>query len=238
MIATQLILVEGPPGSGKSTTAYLLAEKIRRAGRSCACHLEWDADHPIPIGSDLALENVIATARQREAQMLDHWQRFARERQAGQTLSIVESRFWQTSLMLMYAGGHPLDGLFETQRQVVEALLPLKPVLILYTIDDLRAFTLRTIVVKEAEWQSGGFPGTWAGHIYAALDGAPWFAARGLSGEDAYLAFLEEWAGVCQRLYQRLPFQKIQINNPYLDWAGSARQVDAFLNLDVEEQTV
>lgn len=232
---TKLILVEGPPGSGKSTSAYLLAEKIRRTGCSCTCHLEWDADHPIPIGSDLALGNVIATSRQREAEMLDHWQRFARERQGKQAVSILESRFWQTSLMLMYVNGHPLDRLFATQRCVVEALLPLDPVLILYTIDDLRAFTTRTLKAKEVEWQKGGFPGTWAGHIYEALDGKPWFTARGLSGQDGYLALLGEWAGVCEQLYQQLPFEKIKVNNPHLDWTRSARPVDAFLNLTAAE---
>lgn len=223
--------MEGPPGSGKSTTAYLLAEKIRRDGFNCTCHLEWDADHPIPIGSDLSLENVIATSRQREAEMLDHWRRFARECQGKEMVSLMESRFWQTSLMLMYINDHPLDRLLETQRGVVEALLPLEPVLILFTIDDLRAFTTRTIQAKEDEWKKGGFPGTWAGHIYEALDGKPWFKAHRLNGLDGYLAFLEDWAGVSDQLYHSLPFRKIKVNNPHLDWKSSGMQVEAFLDL-------
>lgn len=235
MVPTKLILVEGPPGSGKSTTAYLLAEKIRQAGFSCACHLEWDADHPIPIGSDLDLGNVIATARQREEEMLNHWRRFARERRGKEMVSILESRFWQTSLMLMYINGHPLNGLFDIQQRVVDVLLPLNPVLILYTIDDLRAFTTRTIQAKEDEWQKSGFPGTWTGHIYEALNGKSWFTAHGLSGQVGYLAFLEEWAGICEQLYQQLPFGKIKVNNPYLDWAETSRQVDAFLDLTFTE---
>lgn len=231
MQPTRLIIIEGPPGSGKSTTAYKLAERVRQEGLPCRAHLEWDADHPIPIGSDLELDKVIATARRREGEMLAHWQRFGRERQAQPGVTILESRFWQTSLMLMFAAGHPLEGLFAAQQQVVEALLPLQPALVLYTIDDLRSFTARTIEVKEEEWRRGGFPGTWIGHIYAAMEASPWFAASGLRGEEAYITFLDAWAGVAQQLYQRLPFAKLQIRNPHHDWGAAMQQIEAFLSL-------
>lgn len=70
MLDTKLILLEGPPGSGKSTTAQKLADEIAARGHPCRCFFEWDAEHPIPIGSDLELRRVVDSAIAREGEVL------------------------------------------------------------------------------------------------------------------------------------------------------------------------
>jgi len=231
MIDTHLLLIEGPPGSGKSTTAELLAAEISRTGKACQCFQEWHPDNPIAIGSDLDLEQVISTAIAREGEVLRQWQAFAQSRRESEVVTVMESRFWQTSVMLMYAAGSPLEHILDSNRQVVQAIQPLKPALIYFAMDDLRGLTTRTIEIKEAEWQRAGLPGTWVEHIYVALENQSWFTQRGLSGLEAYLAFLEEWAQVSQRLYDGLPFPKVTIRNPYQDWTAAMGQMRAFLGL-------
>jgi len=52
-----LILVEGFPGSGKSTTAQWLARQWQQTGRACRWFYEEQPDHPvvgIPPGADHA----------------------------------------------------------------------------------------------------------------------------------------------------------------------------------------
>jgi DNA polymerase III delta prime subunit len=234
MINTLLILVEGPPGSGKTTTAGKLAESITRSGLDCQCFWEWSPDHPIPIGDDLHLEQVIRTAIAREGEIHRLWQRFVQARQVDQIVTVFESRFWQTSLMLMFVAGYPLDGLLESNQQVVEIIQPLNPVLIHFRINHLRSFVEQTIQTKEAEWQQARLPGTWIGHIFAAFETQPWAARRGLHGQEGFIALLEEWASVSEKLYAQIPFPKLQIHDPGQDWPAAMRQILHFLELPIQ----
>jgi DNA polymerase III delta prime subunit len=232
MIDTKLILVEGPPGSGKTTTALKLAAAIANTGTACQCFWEWDANNPIAIGDDLHLDQVIATAIAREDDVLQQWQRLV-DRQRGQdTVTIMESRFWQTGVMLMHVAGHPLEGVLESNRRLIAIIQELQPALVYFPIDDLRGFTMRTIQSKEADWQRGGLPGSWAEHIFMAFEGQPWSVAHGATGPNGMIALLEDWALVADRLYERVPFPKIKIRNPYQDWDAVMAQVRSFLELE------
>jgi DNA polymerase III delta prime subunit len=231
MIDTHLLLIEGPPGSGKSTTAEILAAEIVKTGKACQCFQEWHPDNPIAIGSDLDLEQVVSTAIAREGEVLRQWQQFALSSQTSEVVTVMESRFWQTSLMLMYAAGSPRENIIASSQRVIEAIQVLTPALIYFAMDDLRGLTTQTIEIKEAEWQRAGFPGTWAGHIYTALENQSWFKQRSLKGLEAYLTFLEEWAQVSEQLYDELPFPKVAIRNPYLDWSAAMEQMREFLGL-------
>ena len=98
-------------------------------------------------------------------------------------------------------------------------------------INDLKALVEHTILVKEEEWRRAGSTDGWAQHIFDAFDQQPWFTRRRLSGRAGMLALLEEWAGVTEELYARVPFPKVKIHNPHQDWALAMQQMHAFLGL-------
>src|SRR5690349_504231 len=218
MIETKLILIEGPPGSGKSTTAQKLANEISISGKGCQCFLEWSPKHPIQIGADSRLGEIITTSIDRESALLQQWGKFVQRQQAQELVTIIESRFWQTSLMLMYAAGHSIEDVLKSNQCVVTVIQELKPVLIYFAVDSPREFAKRTIQIKNKEWQLDGHHSSWAKHIFEAFDSQKWFTDRGLTGPDGMFAFLEEWASISEALYDRLPFPKIKISNPHHEW--------------------
>ena len=146
MIDTKLILIEGIPGSGKSTTAWKLSAEIRDSGKDCRCFLEWDDDHPIFIGYERDISEIVLSFREREGDILKQWEEFARGAQSKETISIIESRFWQTTMMLMYLSGYSEDGVIESNQRVVTAITELKPALIYLANDDIE----KTLAKAEA----------------------------------------------------------------------------------------
>jgi adenylate kinase family enzyme len=228
---TKLVLIEGPPGSGKTTTAMKLAEAISSSGIECQCLREWETNHPIQIGDDSDLGQVIQTSIAREESMLEQWQRFALMRQSVPLVTVMESRFWQTSVMLEYAAGRTVAGVLESNLRVINILQVLNPVLIYFAMDDPRAFTTRIMQIRDDAWQRTNTTGTWSQFIVDAFNGQKWLTDRRLSGLAGTLALFEAWVGVTEQLYERLPFPKIKIRNPHHDWAAAMREMNAFLGL-------
>jgi DNA polymerase III delta prime subunit len=222
----RLILIEGPPGVGKSTAALNIAEHLRSTGRECECWSEWDPAHPIRIGDHAGLGQVISTSIARQADVLSQWQRFADERKA-RPLTIIESRYWQTSLLLMYIAGATVDELREYHHRVVQAITPLNPALIHLTVTDLPDLVDRSIQARNAHWQQIGLPQTWTQYIYGALDGQPWLVSRGLRGREGFVALLSAWSELAQTLYDAVPFPKASICDAHRDRAEAfARMVE------------
>jgi hypothetical protein len=177
------------------------------------------------------LDQAIASSIAREADVLQQWRQFAQARQLADLVTVMESRFWQTSVMLMYVAGHPIEGVLESNQRVIEAIQGLNPVLIYFAIDDLRAFVARTILVREEEWRQAGLEGSWAQHFYEAFDAQKWATDRGLTGGTGMPALLEEWVQVPEELFDRVPFPKIKIRNPHQNWTLAMQQMRGFLGV-------
>ena len=85
--------------------------------------------------------------------MLRLWQQFAEAQQFTDRVTVMESRFWQISVMLEYVAGRTVAGVLESNRRVIDILQVLNPVLIYFAIDDPRVFAARTMQIKDEEWE-------------------------------------------------------------------------------------
>ncbi|KQC12308.1 MAG: hypothetical protein APR63_02900 [Desulfuromonas sp. SDB] len=231
MIDTKLILVEGPPGSGKTTTAQILAEEITAVGCKSRSLTEWQPDHPIPIGDDLNLKEVVKSSLTQKIEILDKWEDFSRSMYNNKVITVMESRFWQTGAMLMFAAGYPAEQVFQYNQQIVERINRLSPVLIYLVIENYQDFIDRMISLKEQEWSQAGNRGTWIQHVYDAFNSQKWLKDRNLTGLDGILAFMDEWKIICENLYTQFPFPKTKIYNSYQNWDLSLARIREFLKL-------
>jgi thymidylate kinase len=228
---TKLILLEGLPGSGKTTTARNLAAELNRAGTACQVFWEWSDPHPIDIGDFDHVGEYIATISAREQDLIRQWRKFALHQRDQETVTVMESRFWQTTAMLMVAGGCPAEDVIQHNQGVIAAIRDLQPVLIYFTTGDVRAAMERTIRIKNDEWQGEGREISWAEQIYKFLKPQQWFANRNPHDLHDMIPFFEEWSVLAERLFAGTPFPKIKIRDPYLDWDQTMREIRAFLEL-------
>jgi len=232
MIDTRLILIEGMPCSGKSTTARKLESLLSAGGIECQCFLEWAPDNPIFIGNIESLPEIIARTKSRAQNVLRDWKDFTAKARQQVTVSIMESRFWQTDGMYLYLSGHSEHEIIESSRRIVCIISELSPVLIYLAPRDIGQVLAQVTEAKNQEWQKAGKEGSWQQWGNDVYERQSWFTSRSLKGEDAIVRFFYEWASISDKLYEEVPFHKIKIVDPQADWEGSMHRIEGVLELE------
>lgn len=208
-----LILIEGTPGSGKTTTTVNLAEHLREKNRKVQEFREFDVNHPIgpSYTIDTALDVILAT---RAATYPYHfWQNLQVE--SDQYL-IMEAKFLQmTGFFCMLSGGDE-EEILSIPRTILKMIPANIPVKLIY----LYQSEPRTHISHIVEERKGRKP-TWLPWILNMFSQLPWVKQRGLVGENMYLDAVSEWSKLQQRVVGRLEVETIKLKDPFLDWNQS-----------------
>lgn len=212
MIDTKLILVEGIPGAGKTTTTEHLGTSLQQRGIGCRWYFEEDDPHPIAC-LEMKLEEL--------AEKLPmQWAAFAEQASREKVVTIIESRLWQNTALFMFMDEYPIDEIVKCHQLVWKELKSLAPALIYLHQDDIekamnRLSTMRrqSILEKDLETTS---------HY-------KWFQRRGVQGIDGWVQFFGEWQEVAERLYYDWPYRKTKIKNPHDDWEQAYQNMYGFL---------
>jgi hypothetical protein len=179
-----LVLVEGMPGSGKSTTAQWLAAELERQGRPARWVYEGEVPHPVVDPPPVLLRDWKEILGRHFAA----WSRFAAAVRAEDTVVVVESAFLQRSVAAMLRRN--LDGeIIRTfVARIADIIRPLDPALVYFHArDPINAF--RTICDKRGM--------AWTLQHISGFDGSAWARTRGESGMGGVLAYWREHAAIC-----------------------------------------
>jgi thymidylate kinase len=234
MIDTKLILVEGIPGSGKSTTATRVSDGIRKSGIQCHCYLEWSENNPIFIGRMDELSDIIASSKAREADVLRQWEHFAQTARQQQTVHIIESRFWQTDAMYVWLSGHAEEEIMTHHQCLVSTIAALNPALIFLTPHDIAQHLIITASMKNQKWRESGRKGSWEEWGNQIYEQQKWFSNHTLRGSEAFIQFFTEWTVIAERLFECFPFRKIKIPFNHRNWDVVTATIHQFLNVPLE----
>lgn len=212
-MSSKLILIEGLPGAGKTSTAVHLGEQLLQQGVTCEWFLEQDEGHPINC-LGLALKDLS------EKLLIPLWKSFVDKVADDETLTIMESRLWQNTSLFMYMAEFPLDKIIELQDRVNSVLAPLSPVLIYLYQEDVHEALGRLHESRGDGWMSRTLEKT---SKYS------WFQSRNKNDFSGWLEFFDTWLDIAEELYTRWPHKKLKIENPHNNWELAYSKINQYL---------
>jgi thymidylate kinase len=225
---TKLILVEGLPGAGKSTTAQFLARQLARRGIAARWWYEEELGHPVYLFRDRAslrqvLDDLAAGRRRRVvADALRHWRRFVAEARRSDPIALLDGCLFGYLTWTLFHFDAPEPEIAAYVERVAEIIRPLDPCLVVLRQPDV-AGAMARLCARRGE-------ATARGYIERAA-GSPYGERRGLSGFDGLVAFWEAYRQIADAVLARLDLAKRVIEEADGDWPARQRAILAFLGL-------
>jgi hypothetical protein len=199
----KLILVEGMPGTGKSTVAQFVSTQLRAAGRpSSWCHEE-RAAHPVA----LFYEHRSWAEYVEEAVKL--WSSCADELRSGHQIAVLDGAVMQNHARSMLLFGCPWDPILELVRRVEVTIAPLHPVWIYLKPADVEN-NFRHIV----ELRGARLLELWLRN----QDQFPYATRARAFGFPGFIAFWKEFDELCDRVFDVLSIGKLRPNTSLGNW--------------------
>ena len=215
----RLILVEGCPGSGKSSTAQFLSRHLQRAGHPCRWYYEDEQPHPVASARGIAHARGF---REYGRSTLIRWRDFAARARRSKQIAIIESHFLQDIVTPLLRAEVKPARIGKLIHRVAEFCAPLKPVL-LYLHQPDHAATMRRILGERG-------PQIEQLHIQRCTA-----SAHGKRlGLEGFEGLVQEWLearAIIEHLIAELDLQTLSIDNSAGDWAACYRQIGDFLSL-------
>lgn len=230
---TRFIFIEGIMGSGKSTTAWFLTERLQGKGIDARFLAEGPTidepehllrvattlPHPHAVWLDITIEEYISLSLQK-------WCDFMREAQQLSMVTVCDGLLFHgnmTDLLLMNADEALLRRYIS---QVLECLRPLDPTLIYLYQPDV-AHALHTICETRGSW--------WQDYQVDWKVGSPYGKRHSLQGFDGLVQLYQTYSVLCDDIFAQLAIPKLGICNEG-DWETYYHDILSFLDLDIEQK--
>ena len=191
----KLLLIEGPPGSGKTTTAELICLRLRSLGLDVRWYLEEAADHPVHPRS------VVRVRRDPRFGLicLNQWHRFVKEVGSEETVHVMEGSAFQSTVRFMIEecqGG--VAEYFSRFELIVESL---SPALVYLRPDDAISNSRYICGVRGEGWTET-----------VSCHGSPFSTKHNLSGVEGMHIFWEKYSERCDALFETWTQTKTQVS--------------------------
>ena len=237
MRATKLILIDGLPGSGKTTTASWLASRLRSAGMTVNLFLENHAPHPLNVGGSLhpsaytmgdqffqryTPESYIDEGLRRRSDFVDAAAR-------SEAIGIFDSYPFQSDIRVLMQLDATTEQIHDYAEQVETIIAPLRAVLIYFNHRDL-AHAFENVPALSA--QRGK---EWMEYVVKVITQCPYATARKLEGFIGALAMLGAYKELTDSLLDRSAMPRVMLEDCAGSWERCYREIETFLELTMAE---
>ncbi|HWA08531.1 MAG TPA: hypothetical protein VG838_03605 [Opitutaceae bacterium] len=221
---SRLILCDGLPGSGKTTTTQQLWLHLDALGHEARWWFEHELDHPV-IGFDqarAAQRTGGAAAREIFAGAHAGWAALASRTGQGHRIALLEGTLFQATVGAQLLADLPRAEIVAHFERTLELIAPLDPVLIHLRQENVGA-ALAATSARRGSW----FPEFLQGEFAATARGR----RVGRSDAAALLEYFTERREVSDELFARFPGRKLAHENSDGDWTRQGRAITDFLGL-------
>lgn len=219
MIDTKLILVEGCPGSGTSSTAQRLARQLQADGVDCRWYYEEESPHPLAVSRHIHGKR---NFREFGREVLRTWRDFASRARRGDTVHIVESHFFQDIIGPMVRADIRADRIGKLVHRMAEFAGPLNPALVYLHQPDYAA-TMRRILDERGERIE---------QLYVRrVETCDYGRRVGLQGVEGLVQFWIDVREQMEQLFEELPLPKLSVDTTTRDGPAQDRQIGEVLDV-------
>jgi thymidylate kinase len=226
--STRLVLFEGLPGSGKSSTAQAVERRLRDCGVPARWWYEEEKGHPVYIFHDAAslgqaVELFFSPEYPRAVeQALARWRAFARAAASEERVLLIDSCLLGYVTWTLHHVDAPMAEVERYLEALAEILAPLEPCLVLLRQDDVAASQERLARARGADWGE---------HAIDKAVASPYGRRLGLTGFDGMVRFWQDYRDRCDRLVDRLGMPMLRLDVSARDWPTYQTRVAALLDL-------
>ena len=215
---TKLVLVDGMPGTGKSTVSQFINMQLRDNGFSSQWHHE-EANHPVRQFYVAARHQ---TWSDYAKEVLALWQMYVNEMGRLNRISVLDAALFQTHVRSMLIFDADRNAILELIHSVASTIAPLNPRLVY-----LKPASVEEHFREVAQIRGQRMLGLWV----ESHDQYPYTLHSSTSGYSAFLAFWEEYGKITDSIYESLNISKLRQNASIESWHARLSQICEFLNL-------
>ena len=233
---TRLILIEGLPGSGKSTTAQFLTRTLTKAGIANRWWYEEEKGHPVYLFHDVpSLQQTLQDLadgdyRRVIAAALDKWQQFSDDLRSSDTVVLLDSCLFGYLTWTLFPFDVPSTDIRSYIAEVERIISSHHPCLIYFYQDDLSQALERICDRRGGDTRD---------RFIRNATQLPYGERRGLQGSEGMVTFWAAYRALIDTVRAALDIPALAIENAAGDWQTYQREVVNFLALPLlgEEST-
>lgn len=214
----KLIIIEGIPGSGKSSTARFIALQFERNGYKTELFHESTLQHPILIDEDIR-----DSIDWRES-YISNWIKFLENRMNNnEEIIVFESVLLQSPIIKLLHLDIDRGLIVEFIDQLNSLLTKIDCSLIFLNQGDPTVGIQRMMKIRGGE--------EWLNNTYEKYKDEPYYKNRHVRNKELHLEFLYEYAAIAETAYSEAKLTTIKIDNTEWDWNQYHSRIVNFLKL-------